>query len=194
MATVYYFPRILIYGVIVFAGYLLTQGIIFINKRKGKKHRSFVDLAVVMAHKAEYEAKYRRNKFGQGWCALIINGEKVLITTDDKGINAIQVLEVIHSPFWLKAPSAEAFLQSLNARNDGYVYSARGSENGIDFNIATQMQVDPTEKDAELYIGGYVEEITKERMELRKAFDKWIEAHPDDVVSDVASDWYGSDN
>lgn len=186
-------PRILvrlIYICVIIVGCFLFHTSIFLNKIKGKQHRSFVDLAIAMAHMAGYEVNCRRNEFGQGWCTLKVNGENVLITTDDKGVNAIKILEVIHTPLLVEVASVEAFLQSLNARNDGYVYSARDSENGIDFDIATEMDVDPTEKDAELYIGGYVEEITKERMELRKAFDNWVETHPDDVVSHIPSDYY----
>lgn len=148
-------------------------------KWRGKKNSSFVDYAIALAYECEYEAHFKRNSYGQGEVVLEMEEGSVYIGTNDKGTYNIALLDAFHAePYQERVVKAVYEELSRNDKDISYSVVDKG-EQGLYFNISTEIEANPKEKGAEYYITGYVENIFKEKRKiLAQTFNKYVKFCP----------------
>ena len=148
-------------------------------KWRGKKNSSFVDYAIALAYECEYEAHFKRNSYGQGEVVLEMEEGSVYIGTNDKGTYNIALLDAFHTePYQERVVKAVYEELSRNDKDISYSVVDKG-EQGLYFNISTEIEANPKEKGAEYYITGYVENIFKEKRKiLAQTFNKYVKLCP----------------
>lgn len=126
---------------------------------RGKKNRSFVDYAIAVCYENDETAQYRRDKSGHGEVTF---GEvsKYHVYSNGKGTYSIKYLGALSID-----PGYKAFAQKIcEAGSGAFDYNARYDEFGnIVIDISCEIEVDALEKDARLYINGYVQDVLAEQ-------------------------------
>lgn len=148
-------------------------------KWRGKKNSSFVDYAIALAYECEYEAHFKRNSHGQGEVVLEMEDGSVYVGSNNKGTYDIALLNAYHAePYQERA--VRAVYDELSRNDDGILYSiVDNGEQGLFFNIVTEIEANPKEKGAEYYISGYVENIFKDkRTKIAQTFHKYVKLFP----------------
>lgn len=154
---------------------------IWLYTYRGKKNKSFVDHAIALAYECEYEGQKQRNSIGQG--EVILQTELyglVSIHSNQKGTFSITALDAIVANRRYYNVFNE-LCKTFNQNNESLGYSVMDKdENDCVISITSEIEADPTEKDARYYINGYIENTFSEKRQLlTKAFNKYKKEHPE---------------
>jgi hypothetical protein len=131
----------------------------YLYNKRGKKNSSFVDYGIALCYENEYEAQYSRDSNGRG--EVIMDASSLYrIYSNAKGTYSIEHIRALCvEPQWI------TFARYIcEADNDVFSLTGNYDDNGnIQINICCEIEADPKEDDARLYINGYIQNNLEEK-------------------------------
>lgn len=131
----------------------------YLYNKRGRKNGSFVDYGIALCYENDYEAQYSRDSNGRG--EVLMDALSLYrIFSNEKGTYSIELVRALCvEPQWAD------FAKSIcGTENGDYFFAASYDEKGdIQIGICCEIEADPQENDARLYINGYMRHNLEEK-------------------------------
>ena len=167
--------------IIVICHWIKVKYYLLLYTYRGRKNMSFVDHAIALAYECEYEGQKQRNSLGQGEVILDtgVNGIVSIHSNQKVTFNITALDAVVANKRYYQVLNELCKTFNQNDESLGYSVSDK-NENDCVISITSEIEADPSEKDARYYINGYIERIFAEKKQLLiRAFNKYKQEHPE---------------
>ena len=131
----------------------------YLYNKRGKKNGSFVDYGIALCYENEYEAQYSRDSSGKG--EVLMDALSLYrVFSNAKGTYSIELVRALCiEPQWVN------YAKSICEADQGdYSLTANYDDDGdIQIGICCEIEANPQEDDARLYICGYMQNNLEEK-------------------------------